>query len=144
MSEYSEAVERGLAGLTFVSVGVCPGCDACRADAGFEPHESFTVEGGFIVKRYGEDGPRFSTEEACEAACRMFADAVMGDEVESEPSFSWSSCGICGSHLGGDREVWHAVFEDASMGDDILHFNDACVDCVIYIANGDEPEHWEG
>lgn len=83
-SEYAAAVERGLEGLMFVSVG---SCDAQRCS--------------------------------------------------DEPSFSWSPCGICGSRLGGDRYTWHA-----DMDGELQHYSDACVDCVMYIENGDEPESW--
>lgn len=62
--------------------------------------------------------------------------AYEAGEVEPEASFSWRGCEICGSTLGGDREEWHAI---GSKGE-LLHFNAACVDCVVYLANGDEPE----
>jgi hypothetical protein len=52
-----------------------------------------------------------------------------------EGSFSWCDCGICGSHLGGDRYHWHAILDGR-----IVHFDDACSDCVVYLANGDESE----
>ena len=55
-----------------------------------------------------------------------------------EGSFSWHSCDICGSSLGGDRFPAHAV--DANG--DIEHF-DICTDCLLYLANGEEPETWE-
>ena len=55
-----------------------------------------------------------------------------------EASFSWRSCGVCGSKLAGDRFVWHAQLDG-----NLVHFDDACVDCVQYIANGEEPENWE-
>lgn len=90
MSAYTDAVKRNLKGLEAVSVGNCPGCDACNG-------------------------------------------------ADEEPSFSWASCGICNSHLGGNRESWHAILDGK-----IVHWDDACVDCVLYIANGDEPESWEG
>jgi hypothetical protein len=64
-----------------------------------------------------------------------FEVAWSSGEVYSEPGFSWSPCGICGSGLGGDREPWHAINEG-----EILHFDDACVDCVLYLAYGDLPE----
>ena len=56
-----------------------------------------------------------------------------------EGSFSWSTCDCCGSHLGGDRFAAHGRDIDGN----ILHL-DVCVDCLMYIANGDEPETWEG
>ena len=58
--------------------------------------------------------------------------------IEDEGHFSWEPCELCGSHLGGDRYAAHAVDKD----DEIVHF-DVCVDCVMYMANGDLPENWE-
>ena len=57
----------------------------------------------------------------------------------NEGSFSWSQCETCGSRLGGDRFPSHGFSEDG----EIVHL-DVCVDCLIYLANGDEPEEWEG
>ena len=54
-----------------------------------------------------------------------------------EPWFSWSPCDVCGSTLGGDREVGHGIDKNG----DFMHLH-ACTDCVIYLANGDEPEEW--
>ena len=56
--------------------------------------------------------------------------------VPSEGSFSSRGCGICDSTLGGNLEVWHGVDSDGK----IMHFNDACVDCVVFLANGELPE----
>lgn len=50
--------------------------------------------------------------------------------------FSWSPCNICGTRLGGDREVWHWLDSDDALN----HGDSACTDCVLYLANGDEPE----
>jgi hypothetical protein len=55
--------------------------------------------------------------------------------VCAEAHFSWTSCGICGSQLGGDREAWHGIDSDGNL----MHFDDACTDCVVYLANGEEP-----
>jgi hypothetical protein len=57
--------------------------------------------------------------------------------LDDEGSFSWSDCGICGSPLGGTKYLWHAIVDG-----EIVHFIDACTDCVVYLANGDEPETW--
>ena len=39
MSKYTEAVERGLEGLSHVSGGICPGCPDCpEVDEGFFSH----------------------------------------------------------------------------------------------------------
>jgi hypothetical protein len=57
------------------------------------------------------------------------------DALTYEGGFSWRPCGICGNELGGNREVWHAI-----MDGEIRHYPNACIDCVVYLANGDEPE----
>ena len=69
-----------------------------------------------------------------------FYDAWSSGEVCDEGSFSWHCCDICSSHLGGDRYVWHYIDSDG----EIQHEDGACVDCVMYLAYGDIPEHWEG
>ena len=58
-------------------------------------------------------------------------------KIFSEPSFSARGCGVCGSNLAGDLETWHAIDDNTGT---LYHFKDMCVDCVVYIANGDEPE----
>ncbi len=68
-----------------------------------------------------------------------FKAAYEAGEIEEEGSFSWSACECCGSPLGGDRHVAHGVDADG----EIVHFS-VCVDCMLYLANGDEPEDWEG
>lgn len=118
MSAYTDAVERGLEGLQAVSTGPCPGCETCAENYGFE------------------------TDEQGMAAFRK---AWQSGDVESVASFSWSGCDICGTSLGVDTECWHAIAGkpgDDLKGREILHFQSACVDCVMYLANGDEPEEW--
>lgn len=58
------------------------------------------------------------------------------DDDGPEPFFSWSACETCGSTLGGDRHPAHALIDG-----ELIHLN-TCVDCVTYLANGDEPENW--
>jgi len=65
-----------------------------------------------------------------------FEEQWSSGRVFSEGSFSWAGCGICGSRLGGTVEPWHGVDSNG----EIMHFDDACVDCVCYLANGDLPE----
>ena len=108
MSQYTDSVEAELEGLRAVSTGICPGCETCKDDLGFECLSQL--------------------QEAWES----------GNTVD-EPHFTWSGCDICGNTLGLDAEVWHAIDEHNA----IMHFNHACVDCVVYIANGDEPEGWK-
>jgi hypothetical protein len=67
-----------------------------------------------------------------------FDDAWSTGEICDEPSFDACECGICGSRLGGDRFVWHWLADD----NEIQHEDDACIDCVMLLANGDEPEEW--
>lgn len=63
-----------------------------------------------------------------------FEAAYDAGEVVGETYFSWRACSVCGSHLGGDREPLHYVLDG-----EIHHDSGACVDCIVYLANGDEP-----
>jgi len=72
-------------------------------------------------------------------------------EIVDEPGFSSHPCEICGSNLGGDRHTAHALIRTALpghvQGDDydkteIVHL-EICMDCVLYMSNGDLPEVWE-
>jgi len=65
-------------------------------------------------------------------------DCIDRIEIASEGSFSWSPCECCDSSLGGDRHPAHAVNPEG----DILHL-DVCQDCLMYLANGEEPEEGE-
>lgn len=57
-----------------------------------------------------------------------------------EGGFSWSRCDTCGSAFGGDRYPAHAFVEN-DPGKGLIHY-DVCVDCLMFIANGDEPGEW--
>lgn len=63
-----------------------------------------------------------------------------GDLAEHH-SFSWRPCGICGTRLGGSRNVWHRV-DDPHGAREIIHEDDMCDDCLFFHANGDLPEQW--
>lgn len=63
-----------------------------------------------------------------------FYTGVKDGSVFDEGGFSWSDCECCGSSLGGDRFAAHGFADD----DSILHFS-ICVDCLLYLANGDLP-----
>jgi hypothetical protein len=80
--------------------------------------------------------------------CQECADTHADGDVEKlqrlwetgladEASFSHSACECCGSHLGGDRAVAHAL----DSKNEIIHMDGFCMDCVFYFANGDEPEN---
>lgn len=143
--KYTERVAHNLLGCEAVSTGICGGCPECRqafdaytvrefdgSDVNPEPYWSFdataspTAPG--ILRAY-------ATEDEAEAASReAFKDDCSNGCCEGEAYFSRSECDICGSKLGGDREVWHYVADGA-----VQHGDGACVDCVMYLANGDVP-----
>ncbi len=63
--------------------------------------------------------------------------AVTGSE-DGDLGFSWSACDCCGSSLGGDRfKACHYNPETKETID-----LEICVDCLMYITNGDLPETW--
>lgn len=66
-----------------------------------------------------------------------FVDGVRNWTVYDEGGFSWHDCDLCGSTLGGDRYVYHWVASGR-----LEHGDDACSDCVMMLANGEEPEDW--
>ena len=129
MSDFTNSMDQQLDGISYVSTGALANCDECW------------------------DG--FTDRDDDEAR-----------ELAEEPSFSWYPCDGCGSVLGGDRHPAHGVLEpddkpqriqarmrngatrtDAqhaeSERDTTLHL-DICTDCLFYLANGDEPEDWQG
>ena len=63
------------------------------------------------------------------------------NDVDEEGSFSHSSCDLCGSHLSGNR--YSAHFFECGDPKKALYHIEVCTDCVLYLANGDEPEEWE-
>ncbi len=136
MSAYTQAVKHNLEGLTAVSTGLCPGCDTCRGQypEDFEPQEG---DDGLWVVGCIED-KTFKTEALADAASKgAFEEAWESQAVLSEPSFA-RGCDICGSRLAGDMDAWHAI-----LNGEIHHWERACIDCVVFLANGDEPKDWE-
>lgn len=114
MSAYTKAFDHYTEGLEAISAGPSPGCEDCASNWGFR-------------------------------CVRSFSAAYEAGEIEPEPSFSWRPCDLCGTTLGGDREEWHALIpnEDGTLkGAEMIHGNNACMDCVVSLANGDEPEEW--
>lgn len=61
------------------------------------------------------------------------------EEHYAEPYFSSSACDCCGTTLGGDREPLHWIDENGSIMHGVV-----CTDCVLYLANGDVPDEWDG
>jgi len=74
----------------------------------------------------------FASPELC-SECPEHQDESVGDEGH----FSWHPCECCGSPLGGLRYAAHGFI----AGGAICHL-DVCADCLVFIANGDEPETW--
>ena len=80
-----------------------------------------------------------STLKQCAAASVGTCDSCeQCSESEGHNEFSASSCGICGTYMAGERHVWHWLCDK----NELQHENDACTDCVMFMANGDEPESW--
>jgi len=76
----------------------------------------------------------------CETHCPE-CDADL--EAWGEPSFCWSSCDCCGCHLGGDR--WHVIgwlkgAADGGYSGDFQWEGEVCADCLLFGANGEEPD----
>lgn len=59
--------------------------------------------------------------------------------IGDEAGFGRFMCDLCGSMLGGDRHYIQAVIN----GEHVPDAGRACVDCTLYMANGDEPEEWD-
>jgi hypothetical protein len=86
VSDYTDAVARGLQGLLAVSSGTCPGCTTCAETHGVR-----------LLDDEGNDRP----SSAIDSEFRALWVSGMAD---TEPSFSWRPCGICGCcpHCGVD------------------------------------------
>lgn len=64
--------------------------------------------------------------------------------ADEEYGFSKNRCDCCQSPLAGDRRVvncsWTAFDEAVGFEKDHWTMELVCTDCVLWIANGDEPE----
>ncbi len=61
--------------------------------------------------------------------------------IIDEGGFSWQSCESCGSSLGGNRYAAHGFNGDPTEDGTLVHL-DICEDCLLFHANGDEPDQW--
>ena len=86
-------------GMDFLCTGLCPDCQECADDCGFDSIEEYNK-------------------------------ALESGRIGGESNFSWSACDLCGSALGGDREVYHYVDEDGNL----VHGDSACTECVMELA----------
>ena len=86
--------------------------------------------------------------DECTQGVEIDEDDIETLQMYNEGSFSWQECESCGSTLGGERHNAHAIHKEAFGPDakqpDNVHHVDICIDCLIFYANGDEPENWEG
>lgn len=72
--------------------------------------------------------------------CDNAHDGVSDENLEAigdEGGFSCESCDCCGSHYHGNRFAAHAHSPKYGW----IHL-EICEDCLMFIANGDEPETW--
>ena len=131
-SRYLEAFEHNAKGLHALSTGAWP-LDTCQECKG---------------SGKGDDGDTCYTCDGIGKVCECSQCSARGDEdsgERDEGGFSWSSCDTCGSSLGGDRYPGHALDRDPQApgyvrdSANIIHL-EVCADCLMFIANGDEPE----
>lgn len=88
--------------------------------------------------RRGTEGLQAFSVGACPGCERCGLDdepSTAAYDMAQEPHFSWSSCEVCSSPLGGDRHPAH-YWND---GDETVSHLSVCVDCLLYTANGDMP-----
>lgn len=64
-------------------------------------------------------------------------------EAAEESHFSWRACDSCGSTFGGDRHPAHCLTAPPGHPEAELCHLAVCVDCLLFHANGDEPDSWE-
>lgn len=131
MSDYTDRVDRTLAGLRAVSFGPIydrDDCPECRPRAWWR---RLII---WLFQHWDDDDCDTCDGSGEILACPDCAD--YSEDYGDEGSFSRCPCGICGSSLGGNRYVWHWIDAD----NEIRHESDGCVDCLIYVSNGDEPE----
>lgn len=61
----------------------------------------------------------------------------VGEQVDD---LSSKECFCCGTRLAGER---HQLFwkDQQTIPSDPFHEDVCCIDCLLYLANGEEPEH---
>ncbi len=82
--------------------------------------------------------------DECTQGVKIGEDDIKTLQTYDKGSFSWVECDSCGVTLGGSRYNAHAIHKEAfaKQPDNVHHVN-ICTDCLMYHANGDEPENWE-
>jgi hypothetical protein len=92
MSGYTEAVEKGLKGLEFVSTGYCPGCNEC-------PENQDTVEASFS----------WSWCDCCKTSMAGDREPIHGKDSEGN-IIHMDACIDCIAYIdsGEEPETWEA------------------------------------
>lgn len=74
---------------------------------------------------------------------RELSRAYESGRLADEGGFSCYSCDSCGSNLAGNQYDAHGYVTLDDGRRMLCHFS-ICEDCLLYHANGDLPERWEG
>jgi hypothetical protein len=88
--------------------------------------------------------PGICADMACCGTEGIDADDYDTLQAYDEGHFSKSSCDSCDQHLAGQRFPAHAIHKNAfgptATEPDNVHHIDICQDCLMFHANGEEPE----
>lgn len=85
------------------------------------------------------DNALFSDEQVAFLRAMERNTPAYGQWIASGESFgfSWRECECCGSGLGSDRYSALLRYPDGFADECSV-----CVDCLLFMANGDMPETW--
>lgn len=126
MSDYTDRFERQTEGLAHLSIGIYPSrpCAECAGSGHDDDDEDRCHE----CRGTGLDCD-------CPDCARHWQHGGTDDD---EGGFSWQDCDTCNSRLGGTRHAAHALMDDDPRRT-VVHLA-VCTDCVMFVANGDEPD----
>jgi hypothetical protein len=105
----------------------------------YDPDAAEDPNGGQLLRiplAHGKEVPETIDVLAWTIALAWDPEPETARAIADQGSFSWSSCDVCESSLGGDRYPAHYMY-----GKKIGHLL-VCVDCLAYGANGEAPEAW--
>ena len=142
MSRFTDSIERNWPDYT-----IAPGAirESCCVDHG-PTCEHCDGHG------YDYENPPHEDCKHCDGTGEAPLESMTDEDMESwdEGSFVHGvhcPCDSCGSTFGGDRYKAHAIHHEAfgpnAKRPDDVHHIDICVDCLMFHANGDEPEQWQ-
>ena len=138
MSAFTDAFEHYTEGMQ-VAPGASRGCPDCMLE------EDVAVTCSSCGHSESYDMSELMTGGETLIVCctdfKLDAEKRMTDEeyyaLANEANFSSTQCDGCGSNMGGDRHPAHTLLEK-----EWIHI-EVCTDCLMYIANGDEPVEGE-